>query len=232
MCGRFAASTPPARLAQLFDAVGTEEAEALGPSWNVAPSQPARLVCLADGGGRILVVAKWGFVPAWAKDPSRGPRPINARSEMLARSKMFRAAWARRRCLVPVEAFYEWERLASGRRQPWAIARRDAEPFGLGGIWEERSTPQGELERSFAVVTTRANQELFRIHDRMPVVVDTAGIDAWLDPSTPDEELSQLLEPAPPGLLVAWRVSTRVNSPRHDGPDLLGEVLSSFAGEG
>ncbi|MGQ9371881.1 SOS response-associated peptidase [Azospirillum sp. ST 5-10] len=219
MCGRILLATP---LAELQRAFGFAERPNLAPRYNIAPTQDVATVRL-EGGARRFAAARWGLVPSWAKDPSVGSRMINARGESVAEKPAFRAAFRQRRCLVPADGFYEWLAVDGGKRkQPYVIRRPDRTPFALAGLWERWPGPRGEplpapLE-TVTIVTTVANAALARLHDRMPVVLDPADYDRWLDPATPLPDVAALLRPAPDAALEAQPVSPRVNNVRHDDP--------------
>lgn len=217
MCGRYASFLPPEEVARIFGTVNP--LPNLGPSWNRAPSQDALVVRRhPETGERHLDALRWGLLSHFEKDPAHARRPINARAETVAGSGLFRAAFARRRCLVPAEAFYEWAK-RDGSRQPYAIARTDGAPMALAGLWEGWRGPEGQVERSFAIITTAANALMAPIHDRMPVVLERVDWPVWLGEAEGDP--ASLLRPAVEGVLRAWPITRRVNSPRHDGPDLL-----------
>ncbi|MHB1536172.1 MAG: SOS response-associated peptidase [Acidimicrobiales bacterium] len=228
MCGRF---TSTSTLEQLAATYGVEEVrgEPLPERYNVAPTQQVYAVALSrskDEGERPrrqLGQFRWGLVPSWAKDPSIGSRMINARSEGLATKPAYRAALERRRCIIPADAFYEWQERGTGKgKLPFAIRRRDGESMGLAGLWEVwREAPDAEPLRTCVIVTCAANAALAAIHDRMPVVLAPESWAAWLDPGTPAEEAEALLVPAPPEWFEAFPVSTAVNKVSNDGPDLL-----------
>jgi putative SOS response-associated peptidase YedK len=212
-------------LAEYF-AVEEVRAEPPGPSWNVAPTDPVPSV-LVRRERRLLGWLRWGLVPSWAKDARGAARSINARSESLASKPAFRSAFARRRCLLPADGFYEWQRLADGTRQPWLFRRADGAPLAMAGLWEVWRDPsvaehEGELLRTCAVVTTGANTLMAPIHDRMPVLLEARDWAAWLDPATEDlEGLAALLVPADPRVLDCYPVTPRVNSVRENDAGLL-----------
>jgi putative SOS response-associated peptidase YedK len=217
MCGRYASFLPAEAIARLF--ATSNPLPNLPPSWNLAPSEPALVVRRhPDTGERHLDALRWGLLPHFIKDAEHTRRPINARAETVATAGMYRGAFARRRCLVPAAAFYEWK-LIEGGKQPYAIARADGGPLALGGIWESWRAPGGEIERSFAIITTRPNAEMAPLHNRMPVVVDPADWPAWL--GEVDSDPATLLGPPPDGTLRVWPVSRAVNSTRNNGPELL-----------
>ncbi len=220
MCGRFAVQLPPEMMARLFRTHG--ELPNLGPNWNTAPTQLAMVIRLnPDTKQRSLDVLRWGLVPYFTKDLKRAQRPINARSEAVATSGMFRAAFAKRRCLVPADAFYEWKALADGK-QPYAIARRDGAPFAFAGLWEAWRSPDGEILRTFTVLTTTANSDMALLHNRMPVILEEEDWRTWLGevPRDPVE----LLRPAAEGVVRLWPVSRAVNSVKNNGADLLDRI--------
>ena len=217
--------TNPSEVARIFDAeVRASDATALaelGPRYNVAPTQPLTVVVERED-GRFVEAHRWGLVPAWAKSVAQGARMINARAETVASSPTFRTSFLRRRCIVPADGFYEW--LREGRqRQPYLLATSDARPLALAGLWAPwRDPASGDWLLSAAIVTTRANATVGRLHDRMPVILAPDGWPLWLDPAISDKGLlHDLLEPAPDELLAMHPVSRRLNSPHNEGPELL-----------
>lgn len=219
MCGRYVQTTPPAALARLFRAVNPVPNHP--PSWNVAPTRDGLVVRRnPETGARHLDALRWGLVPRWAKDASIGSRLINARGETLADKPAFRDAFRRRRCLVPIDAFYEWRPLPGGKaKQPYAVALASGAPMALAGLWEGWRAPDGTILRSFTVVTTEANPRLALLHDRMPVVVPEADWPLWLGEAEGDP--AALVRPFPAEAFAVWPVSTRVNLVRADDPGLL-----------
>jgi len=217
MCGRMLLTTPVTELQKIFSFPETPN---LAPRWNIAPTQDIAAV-RAEADGQHLALLRWGLVPHWAEDPSIGSRMINARAESLADKPAFRNAFRQRRCLIPIDGFYEWQALDGGRRkQPYAIRRRDRAPMALAGLWERWPGPKGQPLpqplQSATVVTTTANATLRAMHDRMPVVIAPEDWDLWLDPHAPLPMVQDLLRPAPDGDLEAYPVSTRVNNVRND----------------
>jgi len=175
-----------------------------------------------ETGARHLDALTWGLVPSFTKDLKAARKPINARAETVDTSGMFKMAVAKRRCLVPASAFYEWQATPDGK-MPHAIARRDGEPLAFAGLWEGWRSPDGNILRTFAIVTTQANEQMSVLHSRMPVILERADWPAWLgevegDPIT-------LLHPSPDGVLRIWPVDRKVGNVRNDGPELL-EPLS------
>ena len=163
MCRRYASHLPTAAIARLFRTVNP--IPNAPPSWNVAPTQSAPVVRVhPETGARHLDLLIWGFVPHWSKAPADSARPINARAETVTTSPMWRDAFARRRCLVPADAFYEW-RASPGGKQPYAVAWQDGQPMALAGLWGGWRSPEGDVVRSFAVIVTAANATMGPIHD-------------------------------------------------------------------
>jgi putative SOS response-associated peptidase YedK len=217
MCGRFCSTLPPDLVKRLFNTEG--DLPNLGPSWNLAPSQDAMVVRRhPETGARRLDVLRWGLVPHFTKDLKAAPKPINARAETVATSGLFRGAFAARRCIVPAGLFYEWQKVGEVK-QPYAIARSDGSPLAFGGIWEGWRSPDGEVLRTFAIITTPANREMSTLHDRMPLVLEEPDWCLWLGED--DGDAAELLRPAPDGTLRAWPVSPRVNSPRNNDASLI-----------
>lgn len=227
MCGRYVSATPPDQIATYF---ATEAPEALlERSYNVAPTQDVYAV-LADGGVRHLDAFHWGLVPSWAKDAKIGSRMINARAESLAEKGAFKAAFKRRRCIVPADGFYEWRKdpnAPKGKKQPFFVHRPDGQPYAFAGLWEVWRGPERDQEplRSLTIVTTTANGPMGEVHDRMPVILPEEAWDTWLDRQSDDLELlGRLLVPAAPALIAMHPISTEVNSVRNDGPQLIEPV--------
>ena len=217
MCGRFASSLPADEMRRLFQIMG--ELPNLEPSWNIAPSQRAAVVRRhPENGERRLDLLTWGLVPSFTKDLKAARKPINARSETVATSGMFRQALAKRRAIVPADLFYEWRAQADGK-QPFAIARVDGQPLAFAALWEGWKSPEGEILRTFTILTTEANAEMRAVHDRMPVLLEPAAWPTWLGEE--ESDLAPLMAPALDGTLRLWPVSRDVNSPRHNRPDLV-----------
>ena len=221
MCGRYTLRTPADRLAEAFGGVPADYPEV---RYNIAPSQSVAAVRAgSDGNARQVVALRWGLIPSWAKDPAIGHRMINARAESLADKPSFRAAFRRRRCLVPADGFYEWQK-RNGTKQPFYIARADGAPFAFAGLWERwdgggEGLAEAPPLESCTIVTTDANERVAPVHDRMPVILAPSDYALWLDPRVDDLPiLEALLRPCPADDLFVWPVSTHVNSPAHDDP--------------
>jgi putative SOS response-associated peptidase YedK len=227
VCGRYTHRFTWRELHGLMDLRWPTTLE-LAPSWNVAPTQEAPIVREAERGGvrgREVVMARWGLVPSWARDESIGGRMINARSDTAPEKPAFRSAMKRRRCVVPVSGFYEWERSGPGPKRPWYIRRADDRVMLLAGLWESwTGGPDGPARPAldtFTILTTEANRALEAIHDRMPVVLEPERVALWLDPGTPPDSLAGVLVPAPDGVLTMRRVGVGVNSPRRNDASLI-----------
>lgn len=212
MCGRFTQAYSWAEVHAFLRLLGLPQN--LRPRYNIAPTQEAGVVRLGAE-GHTLDALRWGLVPAWAKDLAIGSKLINARGETVAEKPSFRAAFRARRCIVPTDGFYEW-RGTAGRKQPCRIVGADRKPFAFAGLWESwPHGPYGPIE-SFTIITTQANARLRPIHARMPVILDPADFDAWLDPALSANDALSLLRPAPDEAVDAYPVSTRVNNVRND----------------
>ncbi len=218
MCGRFSQGEPSHRISDYFGAYPDDDLP--DGLWNMPPTEAIRIVVRGDE-ERRLIAARWGFRPFWADEGARAPRPasswINARSETAWDSPVFGRALRTRRCVVPAEVFYEWDRTARPR-QPYAIGPAgDHEMLALAGIW---SRVHGERPTA-AILTTSPNELVAPIHDRMPVILDRADLDIWLDPEADLGHIGALLVPAPAETLRRWPVSTAVNHVAANGPELL-----------
>ena len=204
--------------------------ESLDPSWNVAPTDAVYAVAETRDDRRLLGTYTWGLVPSWAKDRSGGAKMINARAETL--QKKFRAALERRRCLIPADGFYEWEKKAGGKKQPWFIHRADGAPLVFAGLWEVWWPPDADRDtteplRTCTIITTDANDLIRPIHDRMPALLTPDQWDAWLDRDNADlDSLVRMLDPADERALELFEVSTRVNSVKNNDGALVAPVNS------
>ncbi len=225
MCGRFVSSSPPDELAAYFGAQPVAET-ALEPNFNVAPTQDIYAV-VEDEGARHLDAFFWGLVPSWAKDVKIGARMINARAETLADKSAFKPSFARRRCLVPADGFYEWKKLGTGakpKKQPMFIRRADGAPIAFAGLWSVWRGPDKDQPplRSVTIVTTTPNGTMAPIHDRMPVILPEDVWSTWLDRDNEDiDSLARLLVPVADDAITVTPVSTEVNNVRNNGPQLI-----------
>jgi len=225
MCGRFTQQRPTSEIAAIFEA--EDIADDPGGRFNVAPTDEASVVVQRDD-RRAVVSYRWGLIPGWSDDPRIASRTFNARAETVASNPVFRDAFRRRRCLVPVDGFYEWLR-DGAKRQPMRIHDPDDRPLALAGLWTGRQDPEsGVWHRTFTIVTTRPNAFMASIHDRMPVIVPPDAWARWLDPRPADAgELRALLEPRDDWALDAYPVPPLVNNVRNNGPELVERLQPS-----
>jgi putative SOS response-associated peptidase YedK len=233
MCGRYTSTSSPSALAEHFHVEEVRLAET-AVDYNVTPRAEMPVVAESQG-RRVLDLVRWGLVPSWAKDLSIGDRLINARAESLATKPAYRKAFERRRCLVPADGFYEWQKLAGGKRkQPYYIHGRDGEPLAFAGLWEVWHDPNDDDApriRTFVIVTTDANATLRPLHDRMPAILPESAWDTWLDRDNHDTvALQRFLVPAPDDALVAYPVSTLVNRPQNNGAELIAPLPDDEVG--
>jgi len=241
MCGRVQQTTPPEEIAERFGAA-TESAAALRGAgwrarWNLAPSQPLLAIRAEAGDGgdpapsaarpRVLVALRWGLVPRWAKDPKIGHRLVNARAESAAEKPAFRDALRRRRCLVPVDGFYEWTS-TGGPRAPWSVTSPAGDLLAIAALWErwrDPAAPAAPPLETCVLLTTGASASVRPVHDRMPVIVAPEDWARWLDPAERDPaQLANVMAPGERTVLALRRVGPHVNDPRHDDPDCLHPV--------
>jgi putative SOS response-associated peptidase YedK len=214
MCGRFALTAPASTITEIFE---IDILPDVLPRYNIAPTQKVAVI-VQEEGERKLDQYRWGLVPFWAKDPKIGARMINARGETVSSKPAFRAAFKRRRVLIPATGFYEWTRLDKKTKLPHLISMADGRPFAMAGLWERWKDAEGNEMRSTAIITTGPNELMEPIHNRMPVILPPSAWDAWLDPSNDDKEtLSELLVPAPSDAMKTRRVSRTVNNVRNQG---------------
>ena len=227
MCGRFTLRSPAESLALHFSCDIEGE---LAPRYNIAPTQMVSAVRRqAEDVNARFATLRWGLVPSWAKDLSIGSRMINARAETVAEKPAFRAAFRRRRCLIPADGYFEW--LKRGRtKQPYYFRMRDESPLAFAGLWEtwQGGADQAAIE-SCTIITTEANELARPIHDRMPVILEPDHYELWLDPQERDPDvLRPLLRTFQSDAMVVDPVSTRVNSPRIDDPKCIQVVRELF----
>lgn len=247
MCGRFASFRQAQDLADaLALAFVDDDAALLPPSWNVAPTDPVRLVVerperLADGGDgpvqRQLRVARWGLVPSWAKDVSIGSRMFNARAETLAEKPAFRRAFAARRGIVPVDGYYEWQARASGPKQPFFVHAADDDVLALAALyefWADPALARDDPARwvvSTTIVTRDASPGLEQLHDREPVMLPREAWDAWLDPRTSTEQAAEILRLTTPAVTLR-PVARTVGRVSENGPELIEPIEPGAAEPG
>lgn len=221
MCGRFTLRTPLTVLSQqfLFDLGAVAGASTVRPRYNVAPTQTiAAIRRVGTSSSRELAWLHWGLIPSWAKDAKLAASMINARGETIAEKPAFRTAFARRRCLILADGFFEWKKVGK-QKQPYYLRLADERPFAMAGLWESWRGPAGSdgppLE-SCTIVTTSANELCQPLHDRMPVILEACDYERWLDLATPKEELLALLTPLAAAAMKSEPVNPRVNNARND----------------
>ena len=222
MCGRFSSTSQLQFLLEQFRAepLGVEGHQ---PSWNVAPASDILVVTASPDGARQLRALRWGLVPRWAKDPSGANKMINLRAETVREKKGWKSTLARKRCIIPIDGFYEWQDQGKGqRKQPFYITSRDFTPLALAGLWATWRDPDGGEELfTCTILTTSANDLMGPVHHRMPVILAPEDWDTWLDPENTDtEELAKRLVPAPEEMLTLWPVDPAVGNVRNNRPEL------------
>lgn len=224
MCGRFARKSTQEVLAEWFG-LDLDEMPWFAPSYNVAPQSTQPVVRLKwDTSRREMALLRWGLVPFWARDAKIAYSTINARAEEVAAKPAFREAVKRRRCLLPADAFYEWQKLDAKTKHPFAFALASGEPYAFAGLWESwrpKEQPDAQPLETFTILTTDANELMEPIHNRMPVILDPKDYDRWLDPADPVRPPVDLLRPYPAERMRAWPVCDRVGNVRNNDPDLL-----------
>ena len=224
MCGRFVQKTPLGDIQTLFEVPGP--VPNMPPRYNAAPTDSLAVIRFNPRtGARALDLLRWGLVPLWAKDLSSGPKCINARRETVATNNIFKDAFERRRCLVPADGFYEWQK-TGGKTQPYAIVPQPGGLFAFAGLWERwKNPPDGAIVRSFTIVTGAPNALCAPVHDRMPVILPPETWRIWLgEEGAGRAELLALLVPYPADLMRVYPVGSRVGNVRNDDPSLLNEV--------
>jgi putative SOS response-associated peptidase YedK len=220
MCGRYAIITPPEVLRTHF---GYAELPNFPPRYNIAPTQPVPVVHLVDGERRFSLM-RWGFVPGWVKDLKTFPLVINIRSETARDKASFRAAIQRRRALMPVDGFYEWQKLGEKKQdvasRPFLLRRPDRAPFAFAALWETWASADGSEIDTVALLNTAANGVISAIHARSPVILAPRDYDLWLDPRTPLDAVCKLLQPPADDLLEMVPIGRAINRVAHDGPEV------------
>jgi putative SOS response-associated peptidase YedK len=215
MCGRFTRFHKPEEIAERFDVEPIDEAAVL--RYNIAPSQIVPVIRQTEK--REMIACKWGLVPFWAKDIKIGNKMINARSETIAQK--FKHTLARRRCLIPADGFYEWQKLEKGQKQPVYIRLQRNELFAFAGLYEEWKSPEGEKLRTFTIITVEPNELISNIHNRMPAILKPVEEAVWLDAQAPVTDILSLLRPYPANEMDIYPVSSSVNSPLFDDPSCI-----------
>lgn len=222
MCGRFVLTADTDTIQLAFDLTTMPDQHA--PRFNIAPSQP--IAVITNENSKVLTFHKWGLLPSWAKDPKMGNKMINARAETAAEKPAFRAAFKRRRCLIPADGFFEWQKRAGGK-VPMFIHMKDYSPFAFAGLWEIWYSPEGDELRTATILTTDPNDLMAEIHNRMPVILERKDYAQWLSPDDQKaSDLMPLMKPFDSSNMGAYAVSTYVNSPANDSPEAIEPVAS------
>jgi putative SOS response-associated peptidase YedK len=224
MCGRFARRSTQEVLADWFG-VELEDMPWFAPSYNVAPQSVQPIVLLnRDSGRREFALQRWGLVPFWAKDAKFGYSTINARAEEVLAKPAYREAMKKRRCLVPADAFYEWQRIDKKTKHPFAFALKSGEPYAMAGLWEHWQPKEGAALETFTILTTDPNELMEPVHNRMPVILEPRDYNRWLDPGNAARPPVDLLRPFPAEKMRVWPVSDRVGNVRNNDAQLLEEA--------
>ena len=230
VCNRYRLTHSKQYLAERFE-VSAEDIDDT-PRYNIAPTQPVLTVRRKDGQkSRQFTTMRWGLIPSWAKDTSIGARTLNARSESVTKTSAFRESILTKRCLIPADGFYEWRKMGSVR-QPYCFEVGDGEVFALAGLWDEWTSPDGEVIESCTILTTEPNSVVADLHDRMPVIVPQEKYDVWLDPDVTDfETIRDILKPYDPEQMHRYPVSTRLNNSKNDDAESAARVMLSVASQ-
>lgn len=231
MCGRYRLT---AKERYLRDHFGLGEDPPWEPHWNIAPTQQIATVRQHPAEPtRIFALMRWGLIPYWAKDASIGFKTINAMSETAAEKPAFRDAMKLRRCLIPADGFYEWERLGTKVKQPYNFGMKDDSLFAFAGLWERWRNPAGEFIETCTILTTKPNSLVADVHDRMPVILNPRNYDLWLDPGMTDVTVvGDSLKPFDPRLMTKYPVSTRVNRTENDDQQCAQEISIEGTAQG
>lgn len=231
MCGRYTLTQPREAIATTFG-LDSETLPDIAPRYNIAPSQPVAIIrAESQTLTPQLTHVVWGLIPFWAKDPKIGYKLINARGETVAEKPSFKAALKYRRCLIPADGFYEWQRRSSGK-QPYYFQLRDRHLFAFAGLWEHWQSPDGSEIESCTIITTAANEVLRPVHDRMPVIIPPQHYNQWLDlENQKPQDVASLLQPYTAETMMSYPVHPQVNNARYDQADCI-QPLDSDANEG
>jgi len=217
MCGRFTLTVDPSQLQEAFGDFTFPSQFA--PRFNIAPSQP--VLAIPNDAKNTADFFSWGLIPSWSKDPTIATRLINARGETIAEKPSFRGSFKYKRCIIPVDGFYEWKSQSGEKtKTPYFIHMKDHAPFAFAGLWDEWHSPDGSTLRTCTIITTEPNELMATLHNRMPVILNQKDYAQWLGaaPQTPDH-LLHLIKPFPSDKMSAYAVSTLVNKPGNDRPE-------------
>jgi putative SOS response-associated peptidase YedK len=223
MCGRYRLT---AKERYLRDHFGLDEDPSWTPRWNIAPTQLVPVIRQKSAGfGRTFDLVRWGLIPSWAKDPSIATKTINAMSETAADKPAFRDALRFRRCLIPADAFYEWQSIGLKQKQAFSIGMADDSTFAFAGLWESWTDPNGEAVETCTILTTTPNALVADVHRRMPAILKRRDYEQWLDPGIRNASVVSLcLEPFDAAMMKKYPVSTRVNRPENDDHECAQEI--------
>jgi putative SOS response-associated peptidase YedK len=224
MCGRYGRRADKQRIAEWMQTHDTNvfDDTLIAPSFNVAPQTFQPVVRLNQEGQRELTMMRWGLVPYWSKDGKMTFSTINAKAETVAKSPTYREAWKRRRCLIPAEWFYEWQKPDEKTKPPYAISLKDDSMFAFAGLWESwKNKESGERLNTYTIMTTDSNQLVEPIHNRMPVILSKRDYERWMAPADPAHLPVDLLKPYPAEEMKAWKISRAVGNVRNDDPELI-----------
>lgn len=216
MCGRYSLSQSKIELEERFHA---EMLPDFTPRYNIAPTQLVPVITSQSPKGFSFFY--WGITPDFGQNRPVSQKLINARAETVTEKVTFKSSFQKRRCLIPADGFYEWKRLGKKTKIPYRFTLRESELFAFAGIWDEFETVNGEIQHTFLILTTTANDKVAEIHDRMPVILAQKDEKKWLDPYSSEEELSEILNPFPSDLMLSYTVSPLVNSVENDSPNLI-----------
>lgn len=222
MCGRFALS-PKTKDVEKLHPIKVDLTK-ITPNYNIAPSQ--KIACIINDNELKQTELIWGLIPFWAKDQSIGNKLINARAETIDEKPAFKNSFKKRRCLILTSGFYEWKKISGGKKIPYFITLKSSSLFTFAGLWDEWTSPTGEIIQTATIITTDANQIMSGIHNRMPVILSPENSIIWLDMKSSEKTLKSLLMPYDSRDMQAYEVSLLVNNPRNNAPELI-EPLSN-----
>ena len=224
MCGRASLTRNEKELEERFGSTFyTEDIERYNPvpNYNIAPTQNLPVITNSDQAH--FNIFKWGLIPFWSKDAKISYKLINSRAETLELNSAFKSAFAKRRCIIPLDGFYEWS-LKDKIKKPYRIIKNDNGIFSVAGIWENWKSPEGQEINTFSIITVDANETVARLHNRMPAILFEDEERLWLDDNINLKDLKKLLKPFPASLIIAYPVSQKVNNVRNNDPDLITEI--------
>ncbi len=222
MCARFSLTGPVENLRKLF---GFAQSPNIRARYNIAPTQEIWAIrnCINPDYPTELFSARWGLVPSWSKTSGNAARLINARSETVSEKPSFRSAYKSRRCLIPANSFFEWQKIGKSGKQPWRVGLKNWEIFTFAGLWENWKSPEGEQIKTCTILTTVANDEMSYIHDRMPVIIAPKDHQKWLS----GQDDKTLFIPCAANDMIWYRVDKKVGNVRNDSPDLIEKLCAT-----